>query len=168
MRTARSPALPPLGPADTVGAVDTDDAIRSISKSFDRIASSARRTIRRAASRLAADLQPAAWPVFREVVRGGRVQATAIVASLGMDKSAVSRHVKELREHGLVDAERDEQDARVVWITPTPVALDRVAEVMAEQQAVLRAAFTGWPPDDLERFAVLLERFSLPTEHPQR
>jgi DNA-binding MarR family transcriptional regulator len=150
-----------------VGAVDTDDAIRSINESFDRIANGARRTIRRAASRLAGDLQPAAWPVFREVVRGERVQASAIVASLGMDKSAVSRHVKELREHGLVDAERDAQDARIIWITPTPLALARVAEVMAEQQAILRATFTSWSADDLERLAVLLERFSLPAEHPQ-
>jgi DNA-binding MarR family transcriptional regulator len=153
--------------AVTVGAVDTDDAIRSITESFDRIANGARRSVRRAAGRLAGDLQPAAWPVFREVVRGERVQASAIVAALGMDKSAVSRHVKELREHGLVDAERDEHDARIIWITPTPLALARVAEVMAEQQAVLRATLAAWSADDLERFAVLLERFSLPPEHPQ-
>lgn len=150
----------------TVGAVDTDDAIRSINESFDRLASGARRTVRRAAARLAGDLQPAAWPVFREVVRGERVQASAIVAALGMDKSAVSRHIRELREHGLVDAERDERDARIVWITPTPLALTKVAEVMADQQARLRATLASWSEPDLERFALLLERFSLPPEQP--
>jgi DNA-binding MarR family transcriptional regulator len=153
-----------MSTAVTVGAVHTDDAIRSINDSFDRLAIGARRTVRRAAGQLAGDLQPAAWPVFREVVRGERVQASAIVAALGMDKSAVSRHVRELREHHLVDAERDEHDARIIWITPTPLALAKVAEVMADQQARLRASLTSWSEEDLGRFALLLERFSLPAE----
>ena len=149
-----------------MGGVDADEAVGSIGDSFDRLVSGARRTIRRSAARLAPDLQPAAWPVFREVVRSGRVQASAIVAALEMDKSAVSRHVKELREHDLVEVARDEHDARVIWITPTPLALTRMSEAMADQRSRLHAALVSWSPEDLERFAVLLERFSRPADRP--
>lgn len=149
-----------MSPRATVAAVDTDEAIRTISESFDRIATGARRSVRAAVTELAEGLQPAAWPVFREVARAERVQAGTIVAALGMDKSAVSRHLKDLREHGLVDAERDEHDARAYWITPTPLALTRLAGVIEMQQERLRAELGTWDPEDLERFALLLARFS--------
>jgi DNA-binding MarR family transcriptional regulator len=155
-----------MTPAATVGAVDTDEAIRSINESFDRLTVGARRAMRSAAAQLAPDLQPSAWPVFREVIRAGRIQASAIVSALGVDKSAVSRHIKELRQHGLVDAARDADDARVIWITPTPLALQRVETMSGEQQARLRSSLDAWSPQDLERFAVLLDRFSRPAAHP--
>jgi DNA-binding MarR family transcriptional regulator len=140
--------------------MEPDESTRAISDSFDRLATGARRTIRAAATQLDDDLQPAAWPVFREVVRAERIQASSIVGILGMDKSAVSRHLKELRECGLLEAERDEQDARVVWLTPTPSGATRYREVVATQQDRIRSALDGWEPDDVERFARLLTRFS--------
>ena len=143
-------------------AVDTDAAIGSINDSFERLVLGARRAVRRSAAALADDLQPAAWPVFREVARTGRVQVGAIVSTLGMDKGAVSRYLKELREHGLVEAERDEHDARNVWITPTPVGRERAAQLAVEQRERLRDALADWSPEDIERFAVLLDRFSAP------
>ncbi len=140
--------------------VDTEEAIRSITESFERLAVGARHSVRSAAARLSPDLQPAAWPVFREVARTGRIQASAIVSTLGMDKSAVSRHLKELREQGLVEAERDDQDARIVWISPTPLAIRQSAAVFEDRQSRLRSTLTGWSPEDLERFAVLLDRLA--------
>jgi DNA-binding MarR family transcriptional regulator len=151
-----------MSPAATVGAVETEDAIRSISESFERLALSARRSMRQAAAELAADLPPSAWAVLREVLRSERVQASTIITTLGMDKSAVSRHLKELRAHGLVDAERDERDARNVWVLPTPLARERAAAIRAGQQERLRALLGTWEPHDLERFAVLLDRFAEP------
>jgi DNA-binding MarR family transcriptional regulator len=146
----------------------TDDAIRSISESFDGIAIGVRRSARTAAAELAAELQPAAWPVFREVVRSECVQASTIVGTLGMDKSAVSRHLKELREHGLVAAERDEHDARTVWLTPTSTGLTRFAHILDLQQARLQELLAGWPDDDVARFAGLLGRFAGAASAPVR
>lgn len=144
----------------TVADMDADEAIRAISESFDRLATGARRTVRASATQLADGLQPAAWPVFREVVRAERIQASTIVGLLGMDKSAVSRHLKELRELGLVDTRRDDQDARVMWLTATPLARTRLAAVIETQQGRIREALGTWEPEDVERFARLLARFS--------
>lgn len=140
--------------------MQTDEAIRTILESFDRIFIGVRRTVRLAAAALGPDVQPAAWPVFREVVRAERVQASTLVSTLGMDKSAVSRHLKELREHGLVDAERDADDARIAWLSPTPLAHERLDAITEGQRDRLRALLEPWPPEDVERFSELLARFS--------
>ncbi len=150
----------------SVSTMATEEAIRSIGDSFDGIAIGVRRSVRIAAAELGTDIQPAAWAVFREVVRTGRVQANTIVGQLGMDKSAVSRHLKELRERGLVDAQRDEDDARAVWISPTPAALERFAHIVRLQQGRLGGALADWPAEDVERFARLLERFSHAVSSP--
>ncbi|MGT2427165.1 MarR family winged helix-turn-helix transcriptional regulator [Amnibacterium kyonggiense] len=142
--------------------METDDAIRGIIDSFDRIFVGVRRTVRLAAAALGPDVQPAAWPVFREVIRSGPVQATTLVATLGMDKSAVSRHLKELREHGLVLSERDPADARIAWLSPTPLAHERLAVITEGQRERLHALFESWSAEDVERFSALLARFSDP------
>lgn len=144
----------------TVARVHSPEAVESIGESLDRISTAARRSVRIAAAALADDLQPAAWPVFREVVRVEQVQASAIVATLGMDKSAVSRHLKDLRAHGLIAARRDESDARIVWITVTPAGRERLAVVTATLQARVRARMDGWSAEDVDRFAELVARFS--------
>jgi len=144
----------------TVKAVDTAEAIRSINTSFERLARSARQTARAAAARFDTQLQPASWSVFREVLRTGPVQANALAADLGMDKSAVSRHLKELRGRGLVSARRDERDARVVWLSATPEAAERAAAANEEWSRRLREFLGTWDPQEVESFAVLLARFS--------
>ena len=145
-----------------MSAVETDDAIRTILESFDRIFVRVRRRVRFAAAELGDDVQPAAWPVFREVIRAGRVQASALVTTLGMDKSAVSRHLKELRAHGLVAAERDPADARIAWLSPTPLAHERLATITEAELARLRSLVESWPAEDVQRFSDLLARFSYP------
>lgn len=146
----------------TVGAVATDDAIRSINESFERIAVAARRAGRSAAQQFDAELQPATWAVLREVLRVGRVQPHALAETMSMDRSAISRHLKDLRERGLVQAERDEQDARATWVSLTPEAAARAEAVIGTRRRGLHERLDAWDPDDLERFAELLERFADP------
>ncbi|WP_375400020.1 MarR family winged helix-turn-helix transcriptional regulator [uncultured Amnibacterium sp.] len=140
----------------------TDDAIRSINESFDRLGAAVRRSAREAAEQLHPGLQPAALPLFREVLREGRMQPHVLATRLGMDKGAVSRHLKELREQGLVQAERDETDARAIWISATPDAVQRAEAGWAIRQSALHTRLASWDPDDLDRFAVLLDRFADP------
>ena len=47
-----------------------------------------------------------------------------------------------------------------VTLGPTRLALDQVAAVLADQQAGLRTSIAAWDGEDLERFAVLLDRFA--------
>lgn len=144
----------------TVRTVDTTEAIRSINTSFERLARSGRQAARAAAARFDTELQPASWSVFREVLRAGPVQANALAADLGMDKSAVSRHLKELKGRGMISARRDERDARVVWLSATPEAAERATAANEEWSSRLHELFATWDPHEVESFAALLARFS--------
>lgn len=140
----------------------TDEAIRSIEGSFERIASAARRSGRTIAQRFDADLQPAAWALLRELLRGGPQQPHVLAATLSMDRSAISRLLKDLRERGLVQGERDEQDGRAMWISVTPAAAERAEAVLTERRARLHERLSMWDEGDLDRFALLLDRFADP------
>ncbi|MFD1722058.1 MarR family winged helix-turn-helix transcriptional regulator [Amnibacterium endophyticum] len=140
----------------------TDDAIRTIEGSFERIAVAARRAGRSIAQRFDPELQPAAWAVLRELLRGGPMQPHALAAAMSMDRSAISRLLKELRERGLIEAERDEQDGRSQWISVTPAARARAEAVLADRRQRLHEHLSAWDEGDLDRFAVLLDRFADP------
>ena len=152
----------------TLGGVDEDHAARadpaeivdSIEQSFSQLFGLVKAAMREAAATLGPDVQPAAWVVLRWVLRNAPTQAAAIAAATGMDKSAVSRQLKDLRERGLVNAEQSATDARAMLISPTPEALRRVGLVRDEWSRRFRDILGTWSEDELSTFAVLLERFA--------
>jgi DNA-binding MarR family transcriptional regulator len=136
------------------------EVVDSIEQSFSQLFGVVKAAMREAAATLGPDVQPAAWVVLRWVLRNAPTQAGAIAAGTGMDKSAVSRQLKDLRERGLVDAEQSATDARSVLISPTPEALRRVGLVRDEWSRRFRGILGTWSDDELSTFAVLLERFA--------
>jgi DNA-binding MarR family transcriptional regulator len=137
----------------------TDDIVESIEQSFSQLFVLVKGTIREAAQTLGPDVQPAAWTVLRHVLRHEATSAGAIAAATGMDKSVVSRQLKELRERGLVAVEPDPSDARAVRVTGTEEARRRVATVREGWSTEFREILGSWREDELQSFAVLLERF---------
>src|SRR3954465_15911240 len=93
-------------------------------------------------------------------MRNAPTQASAIATSIGMDKSAVSRPIKDLRQHGLVTVEHSASDARAVLIAPTPEAVERVGLVVDSWRGRFRDILGTWDDEELEAFALLLERFA--------
>jgi len=138
---------------------NADRIVDSIEQSFSRLFVLVRGNLREAAAMIDPDLQPAGWSVLRYVVRHPPAQSGAIVAATGMDKTAVSRQLKELRARGLVDAEHDAADGRVLLFTPTEEAERRVALVLEMWTGRFRSLLSTWEPADLETFSDLLERF---------
>jgi DNA-binding MarR family transcriptional regulator len=150
-----------------VGGVDedhaaqgaTDEMVDSIEQSFTRLFVLVKNSLREAADALGPDVQPAAWTVLRHVMRNAPTQAGAVAAATGMDKSAVSRQLKDLRERGLVTVGPDPTDARAVLVSPTPEALDRVARITDQWNRRFRLILGEWSDDERKTFAVLLDRF---------
>lgn len=155
--------------AGTVGGVDEDRAapptqdeiIESIEQSFARLFTVVKASLREAAAVLGPDVQPAAWTVLRYVVRAAPTQPGPIAVATGMDKSAVSRQLRELRERGLITVEPSTSDARAMLVRPTEDGSRRVASVRDEWSRRFRELLGTWSEDELTTFAVLLDRFTV-------
>lgn len=111
------------------------------------------------------DLRPAGWNVLRPVLiahREGRPVLTVseIVAQTHMDKSVVSRQLRDLKDWGLVTLARSEADARVFEVTPTREALERFAAMKKASRAQYRAIFREWDVADIEKLTELLGRLA--------
>jgi DNA-binding MarR family transcriptional regulator len=137
-----------------------DEIVESIEQSFARLFLVVRATLREAAAALGPDVQPAAWTVLRHIVRTQPAQPGPIASATGMDKSAVSRQLKELRERGLITLEPSASDARAVLVRPTEEGSRRVAGVTEAWRRRFRELLGTWSEDELATFAVLLDRFT--------
>ncbi len=118
--------------ADTA-APELAEAIGALEAAFSRITHVVKRHIRDFATGIHPELRQAGWVVLGTVLRGSAdghpVTAGDIVAECGMDKSVVSRQLRSLSDWGLVELSRSDADARVVVVTVTPLARERVREV---------------------------------------
>ncbi|WP_423922594.1 MarR family winged helix-turn-helix transcriptional regulator [Frigoribacterium sp. 2-23] len=122
----------------------------------------AKRTIADAASRFDDDVAPAAFFVLRYVSKHGPCTSGDIVKAMSSDKSSVSRHVTALREAGFVHVDADQADGRVLRLTTTPKAEQRILELRHENRAMFRSHVDDWTDAELTEFRDWLSRFNAP------
>lgn len=112
------------------------------------------------------DLRPAGWNVLRLVLASCRdapdrpPTVSDIVAVTQMDKSVVSRQLRDLREWGLVRLERSREDARVVEVTATDAAIARHEEVRRAARRQYHELFGEWQEQDVAKLTELLGRLA--------
>lgn len=81
-----------------------------------------------------------------------------IVAETQMDKSVVSRQLKDLKEWGLIELERSTADARVYWVRPTEAALERHKALKRSARIEYGELFEAWEPEQVAQFGALLTK----------
>lgn len=136
------------------------ESISQVEAQLSVLFNSVRTLWRDSARRVHPSLQPVGYKLLATLVRHGSCTAGALGEELATDKSVISRQVKLLEELGLVQSTPDPADGRARILTPTPKAVQCIAEVRDENQAQLRARLGGWSDDELSQFAVLLGRLS--------
>ena len=90
------------------------------------------------------------------IASGKATSATAIVDRLQTDKSAVSRHVRQLEDLGLVESRPDADDRRARVLAATDTARERLALARRRYQTRMGERLTHWSVDDLGRVSDLL------------
>ncbi|WP_345750958.1 MarR family winged helix-turn-helix transcriptional regulator [Microbacterium rhizophilus] len=119
------------------------------------------------------DLRPGAWLVLRTVLPSAQGKAAApvpvseIIAETQLDKSVVSRQLRDLKEHGFVTLRRSDSDARVFLVEPTAEALERQAAMKRAARAGYRRVFREWDDADIATLTRLLGRLSQSAHHLQ-
>ncbi|UXN33510.1 MULTISPECIES: MarR family transcriptional regulator [Micrococcaceae] len=141
-------------------------ALDDIEAAFARLAPIVKGRMANAATQFHPELRGAGFAVLRMVLlrtlRGpkGDVTVSEVVSDCHMDKSVVSRQLKDLKQWGLIQVERSEQDARVYLVSPTDFAMKRFAEIKQATRSEYSDMFSEWDPRDLSDLAKLLSRYS--------
>jgi len=149
-----APALPVPGDDDREGVMAT------LVDEVSTLLVSAKKTIQDAATRFDVELPPSAFYVLRWVSKHGPCTSGEVARAMNMDKSAVSRQVTSLREHGYVDVVPDASDGRVLHLSVTERAGERLLALRHEHRATFRSHVDGWTDDELREFAGWLRRFN--------
>ncbi|WP_370466858.1 MarR family winged helix-turn-helix transcriptional regulator [Streptacidiphilus sp. PB12-B1b] len=102
----------------------------------------------------------AAYLLLNRLEREGPVGVKALAQAMGIDSSTVTRQVAPLVESALVDRVPNPNDGRAVLLELSPGGLQRLHEVRASRQALMRELVSTWPQADREQFCALLTRFN--------
>jgi DNA-binding MarR family transcriptional regulator len=114
----------------------------------------------RAANVIDPSLQVAGLWVIRWLGRYGPATAGAVATGTSMDKSAVSRQVRALRDLGLIESEPDPEDGRSARLRVSDHGRASLEAVGTITRAEFRSRFADWSDDDLSTFEHLLARLN--------
>lgn len=148
------------GPLPLDSAAAEPDVLLEIEASIAHLFRAARKALREYSTELHPELQPTGFSILRIIDQNGPIQAGAIAAISDLDKSAVSRQVKVLRDLGLVDTKPDPLDGRSSFLIVSDYAVERMDYVRTLVQRDYRRRFESWTDRDLRRFASDLGRFN--------
>lgn len=133
-----------------------DAAVSRVEQELGRLFARIRVSWREAAATVHPDLQPLGYQVLTSIATGKATSASAIIERLQTDKSAVSRHVRQLEELGLVESVPDPQDRRARVLVATDLAQERIVVARARYEGRIGERLRGWSEADLDHFVELL------------
>jgi DNA-binding MarR family transcriptional regulator len=146
---------------DALGVADGIDAgIAEVEEQMTALAARIRATTREAAARIHPELPPIGYKMLRVIRRCGSAHASAVADQLGVDRSVVSRQLRQLQDLGLVDVGADAQDGRVRVLALTPAGRAGVEADDAQGGSRLICGLGGWSRADLATFAGYLARLN--------
>ncbi|MCU1437024.1 MAG: MarR family transcriptional regulator [Naasia sp.] len=141
---------------------EREEAVAELSAQVGALLAAARSLSKAAAEEFSADLQPAAYQLIRWLSVAGPTHPAAIADGIGMDRSAVSRLLKELRELSLIEMAPDPEDGRSRIVTLTAGTAEKLREVRAHNRGELMRRIRTWSTDDLRQLTGLLARLNRP------
>jgi DNA-binding MarR family transcriptional regulator len=155
--SADAAASPGPVPVDGIGeGPELDQAVARVEQELGRLFARIRVSWREAAATVHPDLQPLGYQVLTSIASGRATSAGAIIERLQTDKSAVSRHVRQLEELGLVKSVPDPDDRRARVLVATDLAQERIAIARAQYEGRIGERLRAWSAADLDHFVDLL------------
>ncbi len=136
--------------------------LASVGEQVGALVTAARSLTAAASAQLHPDLQPAAFHIVQWIKAFGPAHAGAIAEGIAMDKSAVSRLIRDLKQTGILRATPDENDRRAALLSITALGEKRLKKVQEQKGQVFHERLERWSGEDLATFAELLRRFNTP------
>jgi DNA-binding MarR family transcriptional regulator len=114
----------------------------------------------RTAVRFDPSIQPAAFHIIRWLYSYGPTSAAALAESTAMDRSSVSRLVKQLELMGYVNREHSPDDGRGILLSLTELGQEKTIYALKEKEAAFYGRLSNWDNDQLEAFVAMLRKFN--------
>ncbi|WP_068613519.1 MarR family winged helix-turn-helix transcriptional regulator [Paenibacillus tuaregi] len=114
----------------------------------------------RAAANFDSSLQPAAFHIVRWLYSYGPTNAAALAESTAMDRSSVSRLVKQLQSLGYVNREASPNDGRGIVISLTELGQQKITDALKEKESVFYERISEWKNAELYDFIQMLKQFN--------
>jgi DNA-binding MarR family transcriptional regulator len=94
------------------------------------------------------------------VERLAPVRATDLADHVALDLSTISRHLRGLEDAGLLTRYPDPDDRRASLLSVTDAGRDFLEDALRARTALLAAATSDWPADDVSTLSELLTRLA--------
>lgn len=148
-------------------APDLTPAITALEQQLGILFASARTLMKERAEAMHPSLTAGSFIVLTVLVRSGPQHAGSLAAALSMDKSVVSRTIKQLTDLGLAERRADPTDGRAFFVAATPQAVRKVAAMRDSNRMTLHRFLSTWPADDVAQLTALLARLNDGPPEPQ-
>ncbi|AND15588.1 MarR family winged helix-turn-helix transcriptional regulator [Rathayibacter tritici] len=141
-------------------ATSSAQALDEVEEQITVLAVHVRLAVRDAAASIDPALPPFGLRLLRMLERCGPVHSGAAAERLGVDRSAISRQVRQLVDLGLVEMTVDPADGRARFLSLSAAGCERMRDLGGQQRQRMQEALSAWPEEDLRAFAGYLERLT--------
>ncbi len=113
------------------------------------------------------ELEPPQSFVMHMLVANGASRLSDLAASVRLDVSTTSRHIRGLEQLGYVERTSDPADGRASLLTATDAGREVLQRQFGESRRRIAAIMHGWSTDDIDSLRRLLARLTNDIEHDQ-
>lgn len=112
------------------------------------------------ATRFDSSMQPAAFLIIRWLYSFGATSAAHLAESTAMDRSSVSRLVKQLELSGYIKKEVSPDDRRGILLSLTELGRNNTVEALKEKEFAFYERISNWDDKLLNDFVEMLRLFN--------
>ncbi len=104
------------------------------------------------------EMDYSAFPILKLLTHQGPMRLSAMAQVLGLDASTVSRHARQLEDHGLLERTDDPDDRRASRLTVSEHGNAALAKGFETRRRLIATALDGWTDEERETLRLLLHR----------
>lgn len=145
-----------MSPAHMGADPRREAAARAIEAELSELVSRIRLFLRRTAESVSPGLTPAHFKVLNIITRRGPITLSKLTEHFGVDKSLLSRAVRELESLEFITRTPDPDDRRSQLLSTTAFGQERLDAARQSDENRLVGALSAWDVTDVERLATLL------------
>ena len=141
-------------------AASRPQSLDALGKELSGLLAEARAFANETAASFEPPLPGTGFQIIQWLHGAGPTRSMQIAEGLSMDRSALSRSLKQLTQAGLLAAHADPLDARATVYALTPLAQQRMSDALRSKGRRYEQRLAAWPTSDIDQLAALLRRLN--------